>query len=64
MSAAPFIKTLSPVDHAGAQGAQKEILDIALKLNYIEAERMWRSEDTIEGPRAFAQKRKPSWKGR
>ena len=39
-------------------------LDIALKLNYTEAERMRRSEDTVEGPRAFAEKRKPSWKAR
>lgn len=31
MSAAPFIKTLRPVDHANAQGVQKEILDAALK---------------------------------
>jgi enoyl-CoA hydratase/carnithine racemase len=39
-------------------------LDIALKLGYTEAERMRRSEDTIEGPRAFAEKRKPNWKAR
>jgi crotonobetainyl-CoA hydratase len=25
---------------------------------------MTRSEDTIEGPLAFAEKRKPAWKGR
>ena len=25
---------------------------------------MLRSEDFVEGPRAFAQKRKPAWKGR
>jgi uncharacterized peroxidase-related enzyme len=31
MSAAPFVKTLHPVDHASAQGAQKEILDVALQ---------------------------------
>ena len=30
-----------------------------------EAERMAaRSEDTVEGPRAFAEKRKPNWKAR
>jgi 1,4-dihydroxy-2-naphthoyl-CoA synthase len=25
---------------------------------------MRRSEDTVEGPRAFAEKRKPNWKAR
>jgi enoyl-CoA hydratase/carnithine racemase len=39
-------------------------LDIALGLTYPEAERMRRSEDTVEGPRAFAEKRKPAWKAR
>ena len=39
-------------------------LDVALKLNFTEAERMRRSEDTVEGPRAFAEKRKPRWKAR
>src|SRR5437773_9453430 len=52
---------------ASKQAAQMGLghpLDIALKLNYTEAERMWRSEDTVEGPRAFAEKRKPSWTAR
>jgi dehydration protein DpgD len=39
-------------------------LDTALRMNYTEAEKMRRSEDTVEGPRAFAEKRKPNWKGR
>jgi enoyl-CoA hydratase/carnithine racemase len=39
-------------------------LDIALHMNYTEVLRMQRSEDTIEGPRAFAEKRKPNWQAR
>jgi enoyl-CoA hydratase/carnithine racemase len=39
-------------------------LDIALNLNYTEALRMRRSEDTVEGPRAFAEKRQPNWQAR
>ena len=31
MSAKPVIKSLQAIDHATAQGTQKEILDIALK---------------------------------
>lgn len=39
-------------------------LDVALHMSYSEAEKMRRSEDTVEGPRAFAEKRKPNWKAR
>lgn len=39
-------------------------LDVALNLNYSETANMRRSEDTVEGPRAFAEKRKPNWQGR
>ena len=39
-------------------------LDVALSMQFTEAERMRRSEDTVEGPRAFAEKRTPVWKGR
>jgi crotonobetainyl-CoA hydratase len=36
----------------------------AMARRYDAAERMLESEDAIEGPRAFAQKRKPTWRGR
>jgi dehydration protein DpgD len=39
-------------------------LDIALAMNYTENTRMRRSEDTVEGPRALAEKRKPNWQAR
>jgi enoyl-CoA hydratase/carnithine racemase len=39
-------------------------LEIAVERHYTEVNRMLSSEDTIEGPRAFAEKRKPNWKGR
>ncbi len=39
-------------------------LEIAMNTNYSETTRMRFSEDTIEGPRAFAEKRKPNWQAR
>ena len=39
-------------------------LDIALNLEYSQSTAMRRSEDVVEGPKAFAEKRKPNWKGR
>jgi hypothetical protein len=32
--------------------------------NYDQMVLMFQSEDLIEGPMAFAQKRKPNWKGK
>ena len=37
---------------------------VATRMTDTEAEKTRRSEDMVEGPRAFADKRKPNWKGR
>jgi crotonobetainyl-CoA hydratase len=36
----------------------------AMRRRYEAADRMLTSEDAREGPRAFAEKRKPKWQGR
>ena len=36
----------------------------AMRRRYAAADRMLASEDSREGPRAFAEKRKPNWTGR
>lgn len=48
---------------ASLQGAHFSIAD-AMRHSYDEAIRMRSSEDMIEGPRAFAEKRPPNWTGR
>ena len=38
-------------------------LEIAMGRTYSEHERAKASDDFVEGPRAFAEKRKPNWTG-
>jgi crotonobetainyl-CoA hydratase len=46
------------------QSVAEPDLEAAMKKRYPAAERMLASEDAREGPRAFAEKRKPVWHGR
>jgi enoyl-CoA hydratase/carnithine racemase len=46
------------------QSANEPRLEAAMQAHYPAVERMLASEDAREGPRSFAEKRKPQWKGR
>lgn len=46
------------------QGLNHANIEDAMKANYDQMTLMFQSEDVFEGPMAFAQKRKPQWKGR
>ena len=48
---------------AAMQGLGKSVAE-ALSTRYPLVDKLWQSEDLREGPMAFAQKRKPQWKGR
>jgi crotonobetainyl-CoA hydratase len=46
------------------QSGNHSSLEAAMRAQYPAAQRMLASEDAREGPRAFAEKRKPKWTGR
>jgi enoyl-CoA hydratase/carnithine racemase len=46
------------------QGLKYADIEEAMKANYDQMALMFQSEDVFEGPMAFAQKRKPNWKGK
>jgi crotonobetainyl-CoA hydratase len=46
------------------QGLTHANIEDAMKDTYDQAVKMYQSEDIKEGPMAFAQKRKPNWKGK
>jgi enoyl-CoA hydratase/carnithine racemase len=45
------------------KGLEMKVLD-AMKAQFPAVNALWTSEDLIEGPLAFAQKRPPKWKGK
>ena len=54
-------RSLQATKQAALDGLGKPLRD-AMFAHYPAVDRLWVSEDAIEGPRAFAEKRPPQWK--
>jgi enoyl-CoA hydratase len=68
MELAETIRDNAPLSVMAAKQSLKEALDLGKTLGLKNAfriyEQVYDSQDAIEGPRAFAEKRKPNWQGR
>lgn len=49
---------------AAMQGMGADSLEAAIKGKYEQIEAMYKSQDFVEGPKAFAEKRGPDWQGK
>jgi enoyl-CoA hydratase len=65
---AEIIRDNAPLSVMAAKQSFKEGMDLGKQLAFNNAlriyEKVYKSEDAVEGPRAFAEKRKPNWLGR
>jgi enoyl-CoA hydratase/carnithine racemase len=68
MELAQILAENAPLSIRCAKEAMYKAMDVGRKKGLEEAkkiyEKVYKSEDAIEGPRAFAEKRKPVWKGK
>ena len=55
---------LQATKHVALQGLSTADVGVACRTEYWPVQRMKASQDYIEGPKAFAEKRKPEWTGR